>query len=245
MAAVAPWPAAASAEWRWPVDGAVVTSFANGGGPYAAGQHRGIDVAARPGAAVVAASGGTVRFAGEVGSSGLTVSIRTADGRFDVSYLHLEAIAVAEGAAVPAGARIGTAGTSGRPSSATPHLHLGVREAGTRRYRDPLTLLPPRPSVRDLPRGAPAPVRVPARSVPGAVRVPPPLPASAPALDRRGWAVACAALLAAAALLGAGTRRVRRTLRHAIPARLAASARLAGAARASEESRSGAPEQSR
>ena len=67
----------------------MVTAFLNGDDPYAAGQHRGIDIAGRAGAPVVAATSGLVRFAGTAGSSGSTVSIRSEDGRFDVSYLHL------------------------------------------------------------------------------------------------------------------------------------------------------------
>ena len=79
----------ALAAWRWPADGEVITSYLNGADPYAAGQHRGVDIAGPVGAPVVAATAGTVRFAGTVGSSGLTVSVRTSDGRLDLSYLHL------------------------------------------------------------------------------------------------------------------------------------------------------------
>jgi murein DD-endopeptidase MepM/ murein hydrolase activator NlpD len=156
-------PAFAGGGWTWPVRGAVVTGYANAGGPYTTGNHRGIDVAAAIGTPVVAAAGGTVRFAGVVGSSGLTVSVRTADGRFDTSYLHLAETSARTGEVVGPGERIGTAGTSGRPSTPTPHLHFGVRDAGTRSYRDPLDLLSPRPGVRELPRGAPVALRGPVR----------------------------------------------------------------------------------
>jgi murein DD-endopeptidase MepM/ murein hydrolase activator NlpD len=228
MWAFAAAPAAAET-WTWPVRGHVVAAFADAGGPYAAGQHRGIDVAAPKGAPVVAAAGGTVRSAGVVGSSGLTVSVRTADGRFDTSYLHLATAAVRAGQAVATGGLIGTAGTSGRPSTATPHLHFGVRDAGTRRYRDPLDLLPSSPGHRDAPRGVPVaprvPVRLAPRGAPVAPRVPlgaaphgapvrtgptpwpvspraarQPAPAAAP--SRTGWAIACGALILAAVLLG-------------------------------------------
>ena len=47
---------------------------------------------------------------------GLTVSVRA--GAYDVSYLHLSAVAVEEGQAVAAGTRLGAAGTSGRRSVA-------------------------------------------------------------------------------------------------------------------------------
>ena len=137
-----------------------------------------------------------MRFAGTAGSSGSTVSVRSEDGRFDVSYLHLGSIAVRRGARVAAGEALGTVGTTGVRSIERPHLHFGVREAGTRHaYVDPLTLLPPivAPPVRPpqpVPVAAPAPVRpapapvpVPAPRAP-ALRVPVPaalrLPAPAP-----------------------------------------------------------------
>ncbi|MFN2617457.1 MAG: peptidoglycan DD-metalloendopeptidase family protein [Thermoleophilaceae bacterium] len=170
--------------WRWPVHGRVITHYRNGSDPYAAGQHRGIDIAAPKGTAVVAATAGTVRFAGRAGSSGLVVAVRTADGRYDTSYLHLSVIAVARGQRVDPGRRLGAVGTSGRRSASEPHLHFGVRDAGSRHaYHDPLRFLPPPGGpVRPEPRGAPAPVPVPVRESPAPVRVAPheaPLPAPA------------------------------------------------------------------
>src|SRR3954470_5100214 len=100
---------AAQAAWVWPVAGEVITPYRNGTDPYATGQHRGIDIAAPVGTAVVAAAGGDVRFAGTAGSSGLTISIRTGDG-YDTSYLHLSAVAVRAGAHVSAGDRIAAGG---------------------------------------------------------------------------------------------------------------------------------------
>src|SRR5687767_13516061 len=94
------------AEWVWPTRGEVITPYRNGTDPYAAGQHRGIDVAAATGTPVVAAAGGEVRFAGTAGSSGLAVSVRTADGRYDTSYLHLSSTSVRGGDQVAAGESI-------------------------------------------------------------------------------------------------------------------------------------------
>ena len=54
----------ADAAWVWPVKGDVITPYRNGTDPYAAGQHRGIDIAASVGTPVVAAAAGDVRFAG-------------------------------------------------------------------------------------------------------------------------------------------------------------------------------------
>ena len=140
MAASPAW-----AGWVWPLHGELITPYRNGDDPYAGGQHRGIDIAGNPGAPVIAAAAGVVRFAGTAGSSGLTVSIRTADG-FDTSYLHLSAAGVRKGDLVGAGDPVGAVGTSGVRSAERPHLHFGVREAGERHaYRDPLAFLPALP----------------------------------------------------------------------------------------------------
>ena len=165
------------AEWVWPVRGEVITPYRNGTDPYASGQHRGIDIAAATGMAVVAAAGGEVRFAGTAGASGLTVSVRTADGRYDTSYLHLSSTSVREGDSVAAGQRLGAVGTTGSRSAPAPHLHFGVRDAGSRHaYHDPLGFLPP-PAATEPPRSAPAPEPSPVPVNP----VPAPAPVNAPA----------------------------------------------------------------
>jgi hypothetical protein len=167
---ILPAPAMAAGSWVWPVRGEVLTAFRNGSDPYAAGQHRGIDIASPVGTDVVAATGGTVRHAAVAGDSGLTVSVRAGD--FDLSYLHLSAVAVKAGQSVAAGARIGSVGTSGRRSAEQPHLHFGVRRAGDRHaYLDPLDFLTPPPAApRESPRGAPVPVPVTPRPEPAPVR---------------------------------------------------------------------------
>jgi Peptidase family M23 len=153
--------AGARTGWSWPVRGAVITAYRNGSDSYAGGQHRGIDIAAPVGTPALAATAGSVRFAGRVGWSGLVVSIRTADGRYDTSYLHLSGIAVRRGQVVRRGQRVGAVGTTGRRSARRPHLHFGVRDAGTRHYHDPLEFLPPLAGPRGepaRPRGRPVPV---------------------------------------------------------------------------------------
>src|SRR5947199_9592054 len=47
--------AAASGDWTWPVRGQVITPYRTGADPYAAGQHRGIDIASPVGTPVVPA----------------------------------------------------------------------------------------------------------------------------------------------------------------------------------------------
>lgn len=186
--------APAEAAWLWPVRGEVITQYRNGSDPYAGGQHRGIDIAAPVGTAVAAAAAGEVRFAGIAGSSGLTVSVRTGDG-YDTSYLHLSSIAVRAGAHVSGGERLGAIGTSGERSAAAPHLHFGVREAGSRyAYLDPLSLLPPvmapPPSEAPKPGPVPAPAPLGPSPAPAPGRAPRPAPApgraprSAPAPGR-------------------------------------------------------------
>ncbi|MEA2428687.1 MAG: hypothetical protein QOF37_2315, partial [Thermoleophilaceae bacterium] len=186
---------AAAAGWEWPVRGPVLTQFHNGDDPYAAGQHRGVDIAAAVGTPVVAATSGTVVWAAVVGSSGLTVAERTGDGRYELSYLHLSAVAVRRGQAVAAGERLGAVGVSGTRSAEQAHLHFGVREAGDRHsYVDPLRFLAPPPAEAPERRPVPVPVAEPVPAAPAPARAPDgarsgasapagvPAPAGAPAL---------------------------------------------------------------
>jgi hypothetical protein len=100
------------------------------------------------------------------------VAERSGDGRFDLSYLHLSAIAVRRGDAVTAGGAIGAVGISGRRSVAAPHLHFGVRDAGSRSaYHDPLDFLSP-PTGDRAPRPAPSPVPVAHPAAPSRARAP-------------------------------------------------------------------------
>src|SRR3954454_1044467 len=154
--------AAAAGGWTWPVRGRVVTQFRNGGDPYAAGQHRGVDLAAPVGTPVVTATAGTIIYAGVVGSSGLTVPARTSDGRYELSYLHLSAASVQRGQAVGPGTSIGAVGVTGRRTGGQAPLPLAVREAADRHaYLDPLRFLAPPPGESPSPRPVPVPVSVP------------------------------------------------------------------------------------
>jgi hypothetical protein len=156
--------APAAGAWTWPLEGAVLRPFSTTGDPYAAGQHRGVDVARAGAEAVRAPASGTVSFAGAVAANGLAVTILTADG-LAVTLVHLGSIDVAKGAAVVEGAVVGASGPSGEAEWPVPYVHLGVRVASDPNgYLDPLSLLPPRTV-------APPPVEPP----------PPPVPTSEPA----------------------------------------------------------------
>ena len=84
LAAFAAAPAAHA--WIWPAAGPVLRPFSLGPDRYAGGQHRGIDIAAEPGSAVVAPVAGTVSFVGSIPGGGRAVTIQTPDA---VSYTHL------------------------------------------------------------------------------------------------------------------------------------------------------------
>jgi hypothetical protein len=147
--------------WTWPVDGPVLRPFVLGDDPYAAGQHRGIDVGAAAGAPVRAPAAGAVTFAGTVPGSGRTVTIQTSDG-YSVTLVHLGSFVVGRGAAVAEGATVATVGPSGEPELAEPYVHLGVRRtADEHGYVDPLAFLPAGagepPTEADAPVADPAP----------------------------------------------------------------------------------------
>jgi hypothetical protein len=158
--------------WSWPVQGPVLQAFSyDETHPYAAGQHRGIDIGANAtGDPVVAPESGTVSFAGFVPTSGESLTIETADG-YSVTLTHLGSIGVAEGATVAEGDAVGTIGPSGTPEESVPYVHLGIRLASDPLgYLDPLGFLPapaappPTPTPAPSPQPVQKPVHVPRRS---------------------------------------------------------------------------------
>ena len=200
--------------WARPVLGPVTRAFDVHGSPFAAGQHRGVDLAAPPGAAVGAPCSGRVVVAGRVGATGRVVTV--ACGPWHASVLPLASVAVRRDAHVHAGRLVGTAAGSGVHAG----IHLGVRRASDRfGYVDPLRLLPGAhpwtpvapPAGRTRPgrrAAAPAPVRVPALA-------PRHAPAAPPVAPWPVWAGA-ALMLAGAATGGVVRVRARRS-----PTRLA------------------------
>ena len=148
------WVPAAHA-WTWPVRGPVVQMFSfDPSHPYAGGQHRGVDLGATEGAPVLAPAGGSVTFAGSVPTSGLTVTIETADG-LSVTLTHLGSLAVERRATVAEGATIGTVGATGSPEVDGPYVHLGIRSAADPNgYLDPLSLLPATPASEPPPESS-------------------------------------------------------------------------------------------
>ncbi|MEU6887602.1 M23 family metallopeptidase [Streptomyces viridosporus] len=103
--------------------------------------HRGVDLAAAPGAPVRAVAAGRVSFAGRVaGRSVVSVELAgTGDPPLRTTYEPVRA-SVDEGDEVAAGAVVGAVEPTGSHCSA-PCVHWGLLRGDA--YLDPLTLLPP------------------------------------------------------------------------------------------------------
>lgn len=149
-AAPGPGPVAAPAgPYGWPLAGVPVITrpFDPPAGAYGPG-HRGADLAAAPGAPVLAAGAGVVAFSGLVAGRPV-VSVDHPDG-VRTTYEPVQPV-VAAGQAVARGSPLGVlvAGHAGCPAAAC--LHWGAR-TGPSAYLDPLRLLTP-PRVRLLPWG--------------------------------------------------------------------------------------------
>jgi murein DD-endopeptidase MepM/ murein hydrolase activator NlpD len=209
MALVLPHHAAGARGWRWPLRGPVVGAFDLApGAPFARGQRRGIDVAARPGTVVRAACPGRVTFTGPLPHRGLAVTIRC--GSLNATYLGLGRLATRTGSRLVRGDAIGTLGASGR-------LRLGARRASDRRgYIDPLLLLadgaPPLPHLGPAPRALRRRPVPPTRPAPRPIApATPPAPGSAAAPRRLPWpAYPALALVASGLPLGGLLHRRRR-----------------------------------
>jgi len=122
----ADWLRANSAPNLWPVEGPVTGSFGeridpfNGEGAF----HRGIDISASYGQAVIAPADGMVDFADFMGGYGRAIVLDHGHG-ITTRYGHLANFAVTPGQFVHRGDTIGYVGLSGR--STGPHLHYEVR----------------------------------------------------------------------------------------------------------------------
>ena len=167
--------------WAWPVDGAVLRGFSVSGDTYAAGQHRGIDIALGASSAIRAPVSGEVTFAGRVPTNGLTVTIATGD--YKTSLTHLGALRVRRGASVVEGDVVAEPGPSGEAEYDLPYVHLGIRVGASESYVDPLELLPPRSAASPppAPEAPPAPLPQPTPAPPVAASPPAPAPPTAPA----------------------------------------------------------------
>ncbi|WP_443046921.1 M23 family metallopeptidase [Streptomyces sp. NBC_00267] len=126
----------------WPVGArpAVVRGWEPPAGPYARG-HRGVDLAAAPGADVRAVAAGRVSFAGRVAGRGVVSVELAATGLppLRTTYEPVRA-AVRKGDEVAPGQVVGTVETTGAHCPGT-CVHWGLLRGDV--YLDPLSLLPP------------------------------------------------------------------------------------------------------
>ena len=129
-------PVSRTTRFVWPLRGTVISGF----GPKPGGLHNdGINIAASAGAAVVAADGGVVAYAGnELRGFGNLLLLRHAGG-WTTAYAHNEKLLVKRGQRVARGHVIARAGTSGRVGR--PQLHFELRKGSD--AIDPLGFLTP------------------------------------------------------------------------------------------------------
>lgn len=118
-----------TASLKFPVAGKSnkdVQSFWGASRDGGARNHEGIDIFARKGTPVLAASDGFVIRTGHQGLGGKQVWMR--DGIFGNSlyYAHLDSILVESGRQVSAGDPLGLVGNTGNAAGGAPHLHFGI-----------------------------------------------------------------------------------------------------------------------
>lgn len=144
---LATWPGSAGAAsatgWQWPLAGVptVLRAFQPPPTPYAAG-HRGVDLAAPTGAAVLAAGAGVVGFAGKLAGRGVVTVLH---GPLRTTYEPVSAV-VRAGQPVSGGQQIGRLQPPmGHCGAGRPCLHWGLLRGSV--YLDPLALVGLRHSI--------------------------------------------------------------------------------------------------
>ena len=128
----------------WPADGPLTSRYGYRTHPIYGDRrlHSGIDIGAGYGAAVSAAEGGTVVYAGAAQGYGTLVVIShgTQNGRdLATAYAHMSSVLVTQGQQVSTGQLVGRVGNEG--NSTGPHLHFEVRLDGN--PVDPLDYVSP------------------------------------------------------------------------------------------------------
>lgn len=113
--------------------------------------HGGTDYGAPLGTSLHAVGDGRVLKAGQETrkkylGNGILISYQTNDGKYKVSCLHLDSVAVNPGDKIKAGQVIGRIGNTGK--STGPHLHISVKDLSTNKEVDPSPLFPG--SVREV-----------------------------------------------------------------------------------------------
>jgi murein DD-endopeptidase MepM/ murein hydrolase activator NlpD len=108
--------------------------------------HHGVDIFARRGTPVLAATAGFVRSTSPNELGGNVVWLSDARRSQSLYYAHLESHAVTAGQQVEVGDTLGFVGNSGNARSTSPHLHFGIYRRG-RGPVDPLPFIDPPPTT--------------------------------------------------------------------------------------------------
>ncbi|SFB81917.1 Murein DD-endopeptidase MepM and murein hydrolase activator NlpD, contain LysM domain [Zunongwangia mangrovi] len=91
--------------------------------------HEGIDIFAKRGTPVLAATNGRIGFTGEKGLGGKQVWLRDTKRGQSLYYAHLDSIAKTSGS-VKTGDTLGFVGNTGNARTTPPHLHFGIYKHG-------------------------------------------------------------------------------------------------------------------
>lgn len=126
--------------WPCPASSRINSKFGDRESPTkgASTNHKGIDIGASTGTAIVAAASGTVVISTYSYSAGNYIMINHGGGVYTV-YMHCSKLLVSEGAQVKQGQTIAKVGSTGY--STGPHLHFGIRSGG--QYVNPLKYVSP------------------------------------------------------------------------------------------------------
>lgn len=124
--------------FRWPITGHITSRFGGRKSPGGIGttNHKGLDIAAPRGTPVYASDGGTVTYAGWMGTYGYLVQIDHGNG-YQTRYAHNSSIVVSVGQHVYKGQQIARVGSTG--NSTGPHCHFEIRYNGV--PKNPLNYL--------------------------------------------------------------------------------------------------------
>lgn len=126
--------------WPCPSSSRITSTFGSREQPTAGAStnHKGIDIGASTGSAIVAAAAGTVVISTYSYSAGNYIMLNHGGGVYTV-YMHCSKLLVSEGAQVKQGQTIAKVGSTGY--STGPHLHFGIRSGGA--YVNPLKYVSP------------------------------------------------------------------------------------------------------
>jgi peptidoglycan LD-endopeptidase LytH len=94
-------------------------------------RHEGVDIFAKQGTPVLAASSGVVTRVGESGLGGRVVWVWDPARSLLMYYAHLHEQLVSTGTRVRSGEPIGTVGNTGNARTTPPHLHFGIYRPGS------------------------------------------------------------------------------------------------------------------